>query len=178
MSKWSTVLTCLGAAGVVATTIMAVKATPKAMLLIEEAEKKKGEELTKAEIVKTAAPAYIPTAVTGVSTIACIFGANILNKRTQASLMSAYALLDSSYKSYREKVDELYGEGSDERIGREMASDEYKKNELELAEGEQLFFDMATMKFFTAPMEEVIQKTVMEGGNECYIIDTPVEFMM
>ena len=38
----STVLTCLGGIGVVATSIMAVKAIPKALKLIEEAEREKG----------------------------------------------------------------------------------------------------------------------------------------
>ena len=48
----STILTCLGGVGVVATSVMAVKETPKAIRLIEEAEKEKGEELTKCEKVK------------------------------------------------------------------------------------------------------------------------------
>lgn len=43
----STILTCLGGVVVVATKITAVKATPKALQLIEEAEKEKGEKLTK-----------------------------------------------------------------------------------------------------------------------------------
>ena len=37
----STILTCFGAAGVIATAISAAKATPKALLLLEEAEKEK-----------------------------------------------------------------------------------------------------------------------------------------
>ena len=75
----ATILTCLGGVGVIATSIMAVKATPKALKIIEKAEEEKGEELTKTEIVKAAGVVYIPTVLTGVSTIACIFGANVLN---------------------------------------------------------------------------------------------------
>ena len=37
-----TILTCVGGIGVVATSVMAVKATPKALKLIEEAEREKG----------------------------------------------------------------------------------------------------------------------------------------
>lgn len=106
----STVLTCLGGVGVVATTVLAVKATQKALQLIEEEKQKKGEELSKWEVVKTVGPKYIPTVLMGVSTLACIFGSNILSKHQQASLISAYALLDESYKKYRRKVIELYGE--------------------------------------------------------------------
>ncbi len=86
------ILTCLGAAGMIGTTVLAVKATPKAMLLLEDAKKEKGEELTKAEVIITAGPAYIPSAVMGVSAIICVFGANALNKKQSASLTSAYTL--------------------------------------------------------------------------------------
>ena len=105
----STILTCVGAVGVAATATMAVKATPKAIALLEEAREEKGEELTKLEVIDVTAPVYIPAAIAGFSTIACIFGANILNKRSQAALMSAYALLDNSYKEYMRKSEELYG---------------------------------------------------------------------
>ena len=124
----STILTCIGGAGVVATTVLAVKATPKAIKLLEKAEEEKGEKLTKTEIVKVAGPVYIPTILSGASTIACIFGANILNKRKQASLMSAYALLDNSYKEYRGMVSELYGEEAEERIKSELAKDKYDED--------------------------------------------------
>ena len=103
----STILTCVGAVGVVATSVMAVKATPKAMTLLENAKAEKGEDLTKLEKVKVAGPAYIPTVITGVGTLACIFGANIISKHQQATLMSAYALIDNSYREYREKVEFL-----------------------------------------------------------------------
>ena len=43
----STILTCLGGTWVVTTTVLAVKATPKAMRLIEESKKEKGDKLTK-----------------------------------------------------------------------------------------------------------------------------------
>lgn len=50
-----TILTFVGAAGVVVTVVMSAKATPKAMKLLEEAEKKKGEELDKLETIRAAA---------------------------------------------------------------------------------------------------------------------------
>ena len=100
----STILTILGSIGVVATTVTAVKATPKAIRLIEEAEQEKGEELTKWEKTKTATKPYLPAILLGTSTVACIFGAQILNQKQQASLVSAYALLDQSYKEYKKKL--------------------------------------------------------------------------
>ena len=37
-------------------------------------------------------------------------GANALNRRQQAALTSAYVLVQSSYKEYKGKLKELYGE--------------------------------------------------------------------
>ena len=100
----STILTIMGGVGVVATSVMAVKATPKALQLLDKAEQEKGEKLTKLETVKVAAPVYIPTVLIGTSTLICVFGANVLNKHKQASLASAYALIDTSFKEYKKKV--------------------------------------------------------------------------
>lgn len=112
----STILTIIGTIGVVATAVMAVRATPKASRDLDRATYEKGEELSKLEIVRVAGPTYIPTVVMGTATIACIFGANVLNKRKQASMMSAYALMDRSFKEYRSKLIELKGEDVDKEV--------------------------------------------------------------
>ena len=64
---------------------MAVKDTSKALILLDEAKKEKGDDLTKFEMVKVAGPVYIPTVLVGVSTLGCVFGANALNKKTSSS---------------------------------------------------------------------------------------------
>ena len=154
----STILTCIGGVGVIATAIMAVKEAPKAMQLIELAEKEKGEDLTKLEIVMVAGPVYIPSVMMGAATIACIFGANSLNKRQQAALMSAYAVLDNSYKEYKNKVVDLYGEETDEQIRREIAKDNYEADdEKEEDDGKQLFYDEYSDRYFRATNETVLR---------------------
>lgn len=178
-SHVSTLLTCIGAIGVIATSVIAVKATPKATKLLEASEKEKGEKLTTIEVVKIAGPAYIPAVLVGVSTIACIFGANVLNKHSQASLASAYALLDRSYKEYRNKVNALYGEEADDKIRSEVVNDYYDEYDENIVDEEsddiKLFFDFNTLKMFRAPMSKVINRTIMDGGTECYIITSPIE---
>lgn len=173
MSKTATILTCLGAAGVIATSVLTAKATPKALALIKESEEKKGEELTKIEAVKAAGPAYIPAILTGVSTIACVFGANILNKHHQATLAGAYALLDSSYKTYRSKTNALYGTSAGKEIKTEMAKDVAEDNDI--PDGERLFFDYTSLRYFSARLDDVLQKVVIDDGLECYIISTPFD---
>lgn len=146
----STILTCAGAAGVVGSVVLAVKATPKALALLEEAKVEKGEDLTKIEMVKVAGPAYIPTIAVAAGTLACIFGANALNKRQQAALMSAYALIDGSYKEYKGKVDELYGEEANKRVKEEIAKDKYEEADIQTVEDEDLYYDEYSGRYFNA----------------------------
>lgn len=136
---------------------MAVKATPKALRLIEEAEKEKGENLTKVEMVKTAGMVYIPTIITGVGTLACIFGANVLSKNQQASIASAYALLDTSYKEYRKKVDELYGKEANDKVVEEIAKDKYKETDIPVDDKKQLFYDEYSKRCFESTMDKVLR---------------------
>lgn len=149
-----TILTCIGAVGVVTTSVLAVKATPKAVDLLEEAKTEKGEELTKTEIVAVAGPVYIPAVVAGLSTITCIFAANTLNKRQQAALTSAYALLDSMYKEYKNKVNELYGEEEEFHIREEITKDNYT-NDISLDDNELLFYDYFSGRYFNSTIEKV-----------------------
>ena len=101
----ATILSFVAVAGVVATAITSANATPKAVRALDTAKLNKGEEeLTKIEKVKTVLPVYLPTIITGAATVVCILGSNVLNQRTQASLSSAYAIVDQSYRDYRNKV--------------------------------------------------------------------------
>lgn len=151
----ATILTGIGGAGVIVTSVMAVKATPKALMLLEEAEKEKQEELTKLEKVKVAGPVYIPAIVIGVSTIACIFGANALNKRQQAAITSAYALVNSSYQEYKDKVKELYGKDANDEVKNEIAKDKYKEADIPKDDEKELFFDEFSGRFFRSTLEKV-----------------------
>ena len=168
-----TILTCLAAIGVVVTSVMAVKATPKAMKLLDEAEEEKGEKLPKTEIIRAVVPAYIPSVVIGASTIACIFGANILNRKQQAALTSAYALIDSSYKEYRSKLRELYGEETHnaiiDSIAKEKCSDIcitcpgiLETSTLDFGDSMEpeitrTFYDSFSQRYFESSISKVIQ---------------------
>lgn len=151
----ATILSGIGAIGVVATAVMAVKATPKALILLDEAKEKKNDELTKFEAIRVAGPVYIPSVLMGVSTIVCIFGANVLNKQKQAALTSAYMLLENSYKDYRTKVKELYGVEADKKIREEIAKDDYEIEYSEPDEEKMLFYEPLSQRYFESTVEEV-----------------------
>ena len=149
------ILTVIGSTGVVITAVLAVKGTPKALKLIEEAKMTKGDELTVGETVQVAWKPYIPAAISCVSTILCIVGANYLNIQKQKNLMSAYMLLDNAFKEYRNRVSERYGEEVDEEFSHDLV-----RNQLEEMEGiytETLFFEFNSMRFFEANIHKVLQ---------------------
>ena len=168
----------------IATSVMAVKATPKAIRLIEESRKEKGEDLTNFEKVKVVGPAYIPSILIGAATIACIFSANSLNKRQQAALISAYALLDSSYREYRDKVFELYGEEADKEVRTGIAKDNYDGEEEDTDDGKLLFYDAYSNRYFRTTNEivlsaeykinKILQEDCYASLNELYdLLDIP-----
>ena len=151
----STILTIIGSGGVILTTVLAVKATPKALELIKEEEFKQSKHLNKKEIIKVAWKPYIPAVISCVSTILCIAGANYLNIQKQKNLMSAYMLLDNAFKEYRNRVSERYGEEVDEEFSHDLV-----RKQLEEMEGiytETLFFEFNSMRFFEANIHKVLQ---------------------
>lgn len=177
----STILTCIGAAGVVATAIVSAKDTIKAVDIVKKKEED-NVKLSKKEVIKLTAPAYIPTVVVGLSTIVCIFGSNILNKRTQASLASAYALLDKSYKNYRTKVKEICGEEHEKEVRNATAMIQYNDSKDCFNNKEkQLFFDFNGLQFFESTEEDVYnaEKAINKllENNGCVSLGTFYELL-
>ena len=152
----STILTYIGAAGVVATAVMSAKETPKALSLLEDAKEEKGEKLTKWEKFKIAGPVYVPAVITGIATMACIFGSNIISKHQQATLISAYALLDNSYREYKKKTDEIYGVEAGKHIRSEIVKDKYTGDGTLLDNNKELFFDFYSGRYFESTKEAVM----------------------
>lgn len=166
----STILCLVAAGGVVTTAVLAAKETPKAVQLLNKA-KEDNKELTKTDTVKTVAPAYIPAVISGVLTVTCIFGANVLNKKQQAAITSAYALLSSNYKRYSGKLKELYGEEAHKNILEALAVEKADKvpiyaecccGECSLGfedtdEEKILFFDSYSERYFESTISQVLQ---------------------
>lgn len=163
----STILTIIGVVGVVSSIIFAVHDTPKALKLVDEEKKEKGEALTKFEIAKAAAPAYIPTAISGVTTIVCICGIGALSRKQQASILSAYAFLSNSYNKYRKKISELYGKEIDKKVYQESIKEVYCNKDISIEpycgmedeineEDPVLFYDELSQRHFERPISAVI----------------------
>lgn len=123
------ILTGIGIAGLLATTVLAVEATPKALKLIEEAKKEQGvEKLTAADTVKTAWKCYIPAATTAAASVACIVGASKVSASRNAALATAYTISETAAREYKEKVIETIGEKKEQEVRDSIAKNKLEKN--------------------------------------------------
>lgn len=168
LSKHSpALLTGIGIAGMITTTVLAVKATPKALKLIEtkrqELDLDPEEKLTVAETVKTTWKCYIPAAITGVTATACLIGANSVNTRQKAALATAYNLSASALTEYKEKVVETIGEKKEREIRDKVAESKLEQNPVNNStivmtnKGTTRFMDSITKRRFVSDIETINQ---------------------
>lgn len=150
----ATILSVVASVGVVVTAVETAKATTKAQSLIDM---NKAEPMTKKEVVKDCWKFYVPAAVVGVGTIACIIGSNGLNKKTQAELMAAYVAVQQTYSTYRKKVAEQIGEEEEHDICRDVQEDIHKDD----GDVVRLFYEPNAKKYFHATMAQVIEAAYM-----------------
>lgn len=156
------ILTGIGIAGMITTTVMAVRATPKALILIDDKkEELEADELTSKEIIQTAWVCYIPAAVIGTASIACLIGASSVNIRRRAALATAYSLSESALKEYQEKVVETIGEKKEQSIRDAVAKDKIEKNPVSSREviitekGNTLCYDAVSGRYFKSDIDKL-----------------------
>lgn len=128
------VLFGVGVIGVVATTVLASRATLKLDSVlngIEDTKQKIRESegivlkdgktydaeaqrhdliVTNTRGVVQVAKLYAPTVIVGVLSIGCLTGAHVVLSRRNVALTAAYAGLERAYNGYRDRVREQYGE--------------------------------------------------------------------
>lgn len=166
------ILIGMGIAGAASSVIFAVKATPKAMFLLEEKRQELGvEKLEAKEIIKTAAPVYIPTAVSFGVSVACIVGASSVNARRNAALTAAYTLSESTLRTYRDKVLETVGEDKEREIRQKAAIEQQQSTPepqtlvVSSAAGQLKCFDSLSGRYFVSTKNE-IDKAVNEFNRQ------------
>lgn len=165
IGKWlkrnsDVILTVIGAGGVVATAVLAVKASKKADKYIYEASDAKGDALTRTETISIAMPIYFPVIMVGAGTIACVLGANMLNRKQQATLISAYTALENSFREYRNKVDLYCGKGTDAFVASAIEQEKADAIDDEPPwDRTQTFYieDTKEPKFFERTMQQIMQ---------------------
>ena len=130
LTKYSPgILTGIGIAGMIGATFMAVKATPKALYLIEtKKEESEVEELTTVETIKTCWTCYIPATLTTVVSAACLIGASAVSAKRNAALATAYSISEAALREYQEKVVEVIGEKKEKAVRDAVAKDQIERD--------------------------------------------------
>lgn len=169
------ILTGIGIAGMVTTTILAVKATPKAIKLIEaEKRAKHVDVLSPVDTVKTVWKCYIPAAMTGVSSIACLIGSNAINAKRNAALTTVYTLSEMARNEYKEKVIETIGEKKERTIKEKVDAERIKRDPVSKKEviitekGTTLCYDHVFGRYFKSDID-IINRAMNKINREIVI---------
>ena len=167
------ILTGVGIAGMITTAVLAVKATPKALQLIEAEKGRKNAiphreedtvtKLKPIETVKVAWKPYIPAVITGVVSTACLIGASSIHLRRNAALATAYTLSQAALVDYREKVIETIGEKKEkdvrEKVNKKrLENNPVSQNQVFITEkGNTLCYEHLSGRYFKSDIERIRQ---------------------
>lgn len=160
------ILTALGIAGAAAAIVSGIKATPKALELIQKEKEEQGlgkdEKLPVKEVVKTTWKYYIPCALSFVGSVTCILGATSISAKRQAAFASAYTISNTAFKEYREKVKEVVGEKKEREVRDRVAAAKIKKCEVPASDtqiintgGTTLCFDALSGRYFRSDINTI-----------------------
>lgn len=147
----------IGVAGMITSTVLAVRSTPKALKLLEERKTELSmPELPPVEIVKTAWKCYIPTTVTMALSIGCIVGGISINAKRNAVLATAYKISESAFTEYKNKVVEECGEEKEKNIQKKIDQDHIEQipvpsSEVFIGDGDLYFEGVSGRYFRTTP---------------------------
>lgn len=154
------ILTGIGIAGGITTTILAVRATPKALTLIEAKKKElDSEKLSISDMVKATWKCYIPAVLTGGLAIVCVVSAQSVNVRRNAAIAAAYSLSETTLKDYQKKVLEAVGEKKEQEIKDAASQEKINRNPVTGSEiyitgkGDTLCFDVVSGRYFKSDIE-------------------------
>ena len=145
------ILLITGITGVVTSAVMACKATTKVDAIVEETKKsidmihegmEAGNicdvEYTEEDGKKDLAIVYIqtgvkfaklygPSVLLGLTSIGCILASNNIIHKRNVALSAAYTAIDTSFKGYRSRVIERFGESMDRELRYNIKTQEVKE---------------------------------------------------
>lgn len=155
------ILMGFGIAGWAMGTVLAVKATPKAVKCIEEAKYEKEDDLTPLEVVKASWKCYIPAAVACATATGCLIGSCSTSLRRHAALATAYKLSETALDEYKEQVVETIGEKKEKAIQDKVNEKQIEKTPVDqhhiinTGRGNTLFLDPLSKRYFYSDLEFV-----------------------
>lgn len=144
------ILMGVGVVGIVASTVVACKATLKASDIIADAQEdlekikmvaedpkyvdqyseedlKKDKTILYTQTGLKIAKAYLPAVGLGVASIACLVSSNNILKKRNIALAAAYTTVDKSFKEYRKRVTDRFGEEVERQIRHNIKAHEIEE---------------------------------------------------
>lgn len=176
------ILMAIGIAGMTTSTVMAVKATPKALLLIEEEKRRRNHEqisnakseyakeyhtkhrvenLSIKDTIRVSGVCYVPAILVGAMSIACLIGSSSVSRRRSTALAAAYTLSETALKEYQDKVIEEIGHKKEKNIRDNIAKDQIdshpitRSNIIITGKGETNCFDLLSGRYFKSDIEKI-----------------------
>lgn len=168
-----TILTGMGVAGLVGTVVLAVRGTVRARdLYAQEIDWRYNnfegvEEVpfpTPKEVIELTWKEYIPTAISGAFTIACMIGSNHISSRRNAALVSLFTLTEKALREYEQKVVETIGEKKEALIQGDIAQDKLNADPIEdktiivTGQGDFPCYDVFSGRYFFSNIEFLRKK--------------------
>lgn len=162
-----TILTGLAVAGLISTVIFAVKATPKAKKIVEDAKEdlatpdisEEQAKEVKVEAIKEVAVTVAPAVIMGAVTTACIIGSNRISTKRIAALSAAYKVSESALVNYQDKVKAMIGDKKEEKVreeaAKQMVSENTVTNVIDTGKGDILCFDYASGRYFYSKPDSI-----------------------
>lgn len=117
--------------------------------------------MTQKEIFKASARRYIVPVISAGVTIGFIITANRIDAHKKAVLASAYALSERTLQKYQDKITEMLGEETEEKIRNAVTDDEIKanppskNNQVVVVDGGVTFKDSFSGRYFKSTIAKV-----------------------
>ena len=166
------ILTGIGISGMIFSTVLAVKATPKAVELLENKKKElNADTLSFKEMAETAWKEYIPAGSACLASTVCLICATTISHRRQAALATAYSISEKAFHTYRDKVVETIGEKREKKIRDQIAQDRVNENNGEKRQiiitpkGQTLCMDSISGRYFRSDLD-TIRKIINDLNRE------------
>lgn len=184
LEKWTSkhspeLLIGLGVTGLLSAIGLGIKATPKAIKLIELEKERQNEELinearrrrsdnanqidslSRKDTLRVVWKCYVPTVVTAVVSVGCIVGGSKTSLRRNAAIATAYKITESAFSDYKEEVVKTIGEKKEQVIKEKVAEKRVKKEPIKNNEvfitsnGEILCYDSVFGKLFKSSKDAI-----------------------
>lgn len=193
------ILTSVGVVGLVTTSVMSVRVTPKALEAIN-AEKERRQKMADAlaevenakpgervvinpepikplEYVQLTWKLYLPSVGVGLASIACIAGANHIFIQRNAALAAAYMLTENRFDTYKEKAKEVLGDKKEKTIRSSIAESDMKSTEMveeyvaKTGRGDTRCFDCISGRYFDSDVDD-LKRCVNELNHQMLFDET------